>query len=405
MKIRSLVVAGVAAGALVAPVAAPAVPSIQIPASGPAGAELVQVAGKKGQAKNQAKKAQAKKQRKAAKRKAAAQAGGRGGEARAASNRKGAGKAKAERREARKAERKAGKRQAAARRADGKAPRKVVREWREDRRDERREARREELRRDDPRLLYRHGNRDDPRPPGAWRDDDGWREDRVARAGWREDDRRDRWDDRRDRWEDERDRWEDRRDRWDDDRRRAWREEERRRWIGWRDARDVDRYERYGWRDASWDRYDDRDYRRDRSFLLFAPTRDARWSSGWSEPRRVRVIDAGSRWARPRSVSPAVLAAPVFGWRPAPVTSLYGLGSTAHAYPYGWDARPATRVVRVADGYPTRVYRTGYASPYSTGYQAWRPSAFDVGYASFGSGSLFGDLSSPLTALLLAALL
>ena len=64
MKIRSLVVAGVAAGALLAPVAAPAVPSIQIPASGPAGAELVQVAGKNGQAKNQAKKAQAKKQRK-----------------------------------------------------------------------------------------------------------------------------------------------------------------------------------------------------------------------------------------------------------------------------------------------------------------------------------------------------
>ena len=364
MKIRSVLVAGVAAGALSAPVAAPAVPSIPIPASGPsaglAGAEVVQVAGKKAKAKKKAKR-EARTQRKAAK-KAARKAGGGRKALKAAG-----GKPKA---------RKAGKKRLAeARGAAAKAKRHAAREWRQDQR----KARRKALRRDDPRQLYRFGNRDDPR---AWREaarDDRWERDRRDEDRWP----RARRDD--DRWA---------RARRDDDRYEA-RREERRRWVGWQRDRDYVRHARYGWQADRWRDRDDDAWRRDRAFLLFAPARDTR-RVGWTEPRRVRVLSGdGVRWVRPAA------AAPVFGWQPNPVASLFGLGA-ARSYG-GWDR--GARVVRGVDAYPTRVYRTGYASPYSNGYRAWRPSAFDVGYGSFGSGSLFGDLSGPLTALLLAAYL
>ncbi|WP_339948463.1 hypothetical protein [uncultured Albimonas sp.] len=409
MKIRSLILAGVAAGALLAPVAAPAVQSIPIPASGPAGAEVLHVAGKK----DKAQKKQAGEQRKGAKK--AKRKGG--GKRHAGAGRKGgeAGKTAGGKREARRDVRKADKPgkirdRAAAARRDGGAERRAVRAWRDERRDDRREARREDRRQDDPRLLYRHGNRDDPRPAARdWRDDDrskvarrGWDADERRRVAWRDDDhRRAAWrdDDRR------RAAWRD-----DDGRRAAWRDDDRRRGdlYGWRDDdprgrrggywRD-DRHDRHGWREAS--RHDDRhdrEFRRDRAFLLFAPDRRV---TGWSEPRRVRVNPTpGARWDRR-----VAAATPLFDWRPAPVTSLFGLGSAAHAYPYGWDYAPRPRGVRVADTYRSGVYRTPYLSPYSGAYQAWRPDAFDVGYGYAGSGSLFGDLAAPLTALALAAFL
>ncbi|MDF2232772.1 hypothetical protein P2H44_09425 [Albimonas sp. CAU 1670] len=374
MKIRSLIAAGVAAGALLAPVAAPAVQSIAIPASGPAGAEVIQVAGKKAEETRRKAGAKKKKQR---------QAGGKA--------RKGDGKRHA----GGKSERKAGQRKTAeaggrkAKRDDSAAA------WRERHRDDdRREARRKDDRREARRDDDRRKNKDLRKD----RSDDGRR--LTAAEAWRAKHRDDRhaWAD----WRDDA--------RWREDRRLAARHAD----FGWREDRDDRR-----WRDA-W-----RAQERERARLLFAPARTERWS-GWNEPRQVRVLPAsGPAWARPGGarLSVASLIAPAFGWRPTPVTTLFGVGAPAYAYPYGWDARPVryapvrydpvrygsvryaeprrTTLVRVVDPYRSGPYRSAYPTPYST----WRPDGYAFGYDAWGANSLFGDLSVPLAALLLAAYL